>query len=143
MSSSYKNGASFNLRILEANLDGSPSNDLLDQNIVVKVQKGKHNNEIDLRQFNIRFPKNGIFISVEFLIIEANKYDVEVSFPEVEKKIMSSYQPSIGTVPADFSTTWRYSVGRWKKFETKNKNEEPKAYFDKYSELAIKLTLSN
>ncbi len=79
-------------------------NDLLEKNIVVKVKSGKNNNEIDLSEFNIKFPENGIFVSVEFLIIEENRYDIEVSFKDSKKKqIMSSYQPTIGTVPSPFN----------------------------------------
>ena len=144
MSSSYKKGACFNLRILEGNKDGTPGNDLLEKNIVVKVKSGKNNNEIDLSEFNIKFPENGIFVSVEFLIIEENRYDIEVSFKDSKKKqIMSSYQPSIGTVPSDTSSTWRYAIGEWKKIQTKNTNKENENYFNKFSELAMKLTLTN
>lgn len=144
MTSSYKKQACFNLRIFEGNNDGSPGIDLLEKNSVVKVKKGKNNNEIDLSEFNIKFPENGIFVSVEFLIIEENRYDVEVHFKDSKKKqVMSSFQPSIGTVPSETSSTWRYAMGKWHKFQTKNTNKEPENYFNKFSELAIKLTVTN
>jgi hypothetical protein len=143
MTSSYKKNASFNLRFLEVNSDGSPGNEIINENILVKVKKGKENTTIDISKYKLKIPQNGIFISIEFLIIEENKYESEVYFKETNKKeILMSYQPSIGTVPSEVSTTWKY-IGKWTKMESKNSNISVERYNNKFSEIAMKLTLTN
>ncbi len=143
MTNSFKKNASINLRILEVNLDGSPGNEITNENILVKVKKGKENTTIELSKYKLKVPQNGIFISIEFLIIEENKYECEVNLKDKnEKKIMISYQPTIGTVPSEVSTTWKY-IGKWTKIENKNSNISAERYTNKFSEIAMKLTLTN
>ena len=143
MTTSYKKNASFNLRILEVNTDGSPGNEIINENIFVKVKKGKENTTIDLSKYKLKIPQSGIFISIEFLIIEENRYESEVYIKETNKKeTMISYQPSIGTVPSEVSTTWKY-IGKWSRTENKNSNISVERYKNKFSEIAMKLTLTN
>ncbi|MDI1254727.1 MAG: carboxypeptidase-like regulatory domain-containing protein [Flavobacterium sp.] len=140
MSESYKNNATFKVRLFEVNDDGSPGNDLLGENIIVKVKSGKHNNEVDLTPYKIIFPEKGFFVSIEFLIIENNKYEVKM---KGLKGKTYTYQPSIGAVPSETATTWRNLSGTWHKIQTKATNKNPEAYYDKFADLAIKLTLTN
>ncbi|MGK4566541.1 hypothetical protein [Flavobacterium sp. 3HN19-14] len=140
MTESYKNKASFNLRILEVNDDGSPGKDLLGENIIVIVKNGKKNTEVDLRKYQLQFPEKGFFVSVEFLIIEENKYSVHV---KGSKEMMDSYQPHFGALPSEDALTWRYIGGNWGLIKTKSKNKEPQDYYDKFANLAIQLTLTN
>jgi hypothetical protein len=55
---------------------------------------------------------------------------------------MISYQPSIGTIPSEVSTTWKY-IGKWTKMEIKNSNISAERYINKFSEIAMKITLTN
>ena len=70
-----KGNAKFVLRFFEVNSDGSPGNDLIAQNIVVPIKKGKKNTSIDLESYKIKVPTNGFFVAVEWLIIEDNRYE--------------------------------------------------------------------
>lgn len=140
---SHVKNATFNIRFFEVNEDGSPSIDLVAENIIAKVDKGKENTTIDLTSHNIRFPEKGIFVAIEWLIIEENRYIIESTKEGTNKKMkIVTYSPSIGAVPSDENTTWRYYLGKWTKYEYKNMFHSDK-FLDKFSELAIKLTLTN
>jgi hypothetical protein len=136
--------AKINLRFFEANEDGGPGNDILEQNIVLNVNSGKKNSKINLEEYNIIFPQKGLFIAVEWLIIEENRYELELTDPKTQKLInWIAYEPSLGAVPSENPTTWEFSKGKWKKSNLKNTDEGMGKYKDKFSELAIKLTLTN
>lgn len=67
--------ATFKLRIFEFDtVKKLPSTNLLKELIVVKVKKGQHKNLIDISQYNIKFPKNGVVIGVENIICKENEY---------------------------------------------------------------------
>jgi hypothetical protein len=54
-----------------------------------------------------------------------------------------SYEPAIGTVPADTDeNSWIFTQGKWRKMH-KNSSGTLKRYKDKYNLLAIELTLTN
>ena len=140
-----KNGK-VNIRLYEVNEHGFPGNYLYDENIIVNIEKGR-NNKIAVALFNdldITFPKNGVFIAIEWLIIEDNYYETKIKFKGQKKKsIMKGYNPSIGTVPFDSNTySFIYRLGKWEKI-WQNKHTTMKRYKGKYNTLAMKLHLSN
>lgn len=135
------------LRFFEVDIDGKPSNDYIDENILITVEKGKNDNTINLEEYKINIPKKGLFIAFESIIIEENRYDYEVRLGKegTEYKRDYNYQPFIGTIPSENNLTFKFMVGKW--FESKkNKFEDSKImnkYQDKFGELAIELTLTN
>ena len=52
--------------------NGFPADELLDKDFVVTVKKGTRTNRFDLTKFNLKFPKNGLFVGFEKLLIEKN-----------------------------------------------------------------------
>jgi hypothetical protein len=133
----------FNIRLYSVNENGEPENYIYDQNIVGIAKKGKKTTEIDISALNIEFPDNGFFIAIEWLIIENNKYEYKYTIEGSRKKLEGiSYEPAIGTVPAETDkNSWRYNQGKWRKV-WKNVGTSKK-YKDKYSLIAIELTLTN
>ena len=136
------------LRFFEIDTNGKPSIDYLEKNIVLNIKKGKNNNKINLEEYKIRIPENGIFIAFEWMIIEENKYMYEYTVEEEDNKVKNydglNYQPVIGTIPSEKQTSWTYSKGKW--FPREKHNNESKYinnYINKFGELAIELTLSN
>lgn len=63
----------FNVRHYIANENGGPVEYVYDQNTISTAKKGCGITEIDFSNLEIRFPKNGFFIAIEWPIIEANK----------------------------------------------------------------------
>ncbi|OAZ03351.1 carboxypeptidase-like regulatory domain-containing protein [Flavobacterium succinicans] len=140
-----KENAKFVLRFFEVNPDGSPGNDLTAQNIIVPVKKGKKNTEIDLESYKIKVPSNGFFVAVEWLIIDDNRFEFKFTKVNEGSKRFDGvyYDPRIGTIPSEETSTWTYYKGKWRISNFKNSQTFLDRYKDKYLELAMKLTLTN
>ena len=119
--------AIFNLRFYTADKNGKPGEFLCDENIICEAKKGKHTNTIDLSKYNIKFPKSGVFVTVEWLVSERNRYyyiatsegqsDGTVNHIKKRDQVKTYLQaPSIGAtgVQADIDR-WTYNQGSWNK----------------------------
>ena len=133
----------FNLRLYNKNDDGSPGSELTNQNILIETKKGKTSPEINITKLNIPFPVNGLFVGLESLIIETNKYEMThllnpPNYKPNEKRV--HYSPHFNNVILkDGLFTWMYWKGKW---EIVSKNW-PENHMFKYSKLAIQITLTN
>lgn len=140
---SYTKKTVFNIRLYTKNDDGSPGSELTNQNILVAVKKGKTSPEINVTKLNIPFPENGLFVGLEALIIETNRYEMThlLNPPNFKPNVkMNDYSPHFNNVILkDGLYTWMYSKGKW---EIVSKNW-PENHMFKYSKLAIELTLTN
>jgi len=144
LTNSNVDDSKFNLRFYGVNENGEPEDYIFDENIIGIAKKGKKITEVDISDLNIEFPKEGFFIAIEWLIIESNKHEFSYTMQGSSKKLTRiSYEPSIGTVPAETDeNSWIFTQGKWRKIH-KNNSETLKRYKDKYSLLAIELTLTN
>ena len=136
--------AKFNVRLYSVNENGEPDKYIYDKNIIGIASKGKNATEIDLSGLNIEFPKKGFFIALEWLIINDNRHEYNYTIQDSKKKLKGiSYEPSIGTVPSEtHENSWIYMKGKWRKV-AKNNNVALDSPKDKYSLLAIELSLTN
>lgn len=141
MTDSNIEGAQFNVRFFGLDQNGNPGEDLAGQNIIMTAAKGKHDTSIDLEPYGLRFPADGFFVAVEWLIIPENKYSskVQVNKDNTELRDYISYEPSIGTAPSDRSITWLYTKGQWRQKVDKTAIQNKK----EFEELAMKLILTN
>ncbi len=136
--------AKFNIRLYRVDKNGKPSAYLYDKNIIGIARKGKHITEFDIADLQIKFPQEGFFIAVEWLVIPENKHEYSYTMKGSKKKYKGfSYEPAIGTVPTPTNeNTWIFVAGKWKKIPTKA-GEDLKRYKGKYNLLALELTLTN
>ncbi len=135
-------GAKIKLRIFGIN-DSIPSEDLINEDIIVTVKGGMKKNTIDVSSYNIEFPKKGIVIGLEWLIIEENKYFFTYKDPKTKQKVsLENYAPSlvINNSPDEISFT--YSKGRWYKHKRHSSNYI-KERNNKFDTPAINLILTN
>lgn len=134
----------FSIRLYSVNENGAPENYIYDKNIIGIAKKGKKTTEIDISKLNIEFPENGFFIAIEWLIIENNKYEYKYTIEGSRKKFEGiSYEPAIGTIPAETDeNSWVFNQGKWRKV-WKNSELHLKKYKDKFGLVAIELTLTN
>ena len=154
------NKAKIKVRFYEVAQDGSPGLDYSDDIIIVTVKKGKRNTTLDLKDKNIIIPDSGLFIAFEWMIIEENKYTYEYTLneenahvqgwlPGSKRKVYKDgieYDPFIGTIPSESSTSWQYIAGKWVSRKIHKKSDYHKGidkYDNKFGELAIKITLTN
>ncbi|MGV3557586.1 carboxypeptidase-like regulatory domain-containing protein [Larkinella arboricola] len=71
--------APFRVRVY-ANTEGEPGEDLLPQSVVIAARRGNIWCEVDLSRFQIRFPKEGLFIAMEWLPTDEARYRFSTSF---------------------------------------------------------------
>lgn len=139
----YKNKKSkVRLRFFEPDsLTNLPSKDLVNKEIIVVLKSGKIN-EIDAKEYNIRVPKSGIYVGIEYLIIPENKYiRTSVDFNGKEKE-MISYGPMLGLNYTPITKTYENIVGNWHKYDSHIvllPQYKEKHYFD----AAISITVTN
>lgn len=134
----------FNIIFYDINDRGEPCGYIYNKNIIGVAKYGKKTTEIDISDLNIKFPKKGFFIAIEWLIIESNKYVFK--YRERDSNIWLEkiqYAPEFLGIASNSSTksSWFFDQGTWKYYL---KQEKDNGYFNgKYPELAIKLTLTN
>ncbi len=133
----------FNIRLYSVDDDGKPFDYIYAKNIIGIARKGKRITEVDISELNIKFPNKGVFIAIEWLIIDSNKYDFTYTMNGSKVKMKDiRYAPSLGTIPSETDdNSWIYNQGTWKKVW---RNTGPiNRYKDKYNLLAIELILTN
>ena len=135
--------AFFNVRLLSINEDGSPGNSIYSENIIGVAKKGTRKTKIDLSELHIRFPENGFFVAIEWLIIPSNKNEYEYYIGESKQKHFDfTYEPSIGTghmLSSD--NVWIFTKGKW--YKMRNKKNPTINYTRHSSKLAIELGLTD
>lgn len=134
--------ASLKLHFYGVDASGFPDEELLNKNFIVSLKKGTANNTFDLTDFNLKFPKTGIFVGFEKLIIEKNKLEqISIDKNTNTSKVKISYFPFVlyNYVERDFIYT--FSGGKWNKqsnVDASNSDKKVETY-----EPAINLILSN
>ena len=122
--------------------NGFPADELLDKDFVVTVKKGTRINRFYVKEFNLKFPKNGIFIGFEKLMIEKNKTEKTISDSNTKlTQIQKTYYPFVlyNYVERDFLYT--FSGGKWNR--QTNQNDSSSAGKMMINEPVITLILSN
>lgn len=130
--------ATVKLHFYKVDTNGYPGDELLQKELIVKVKNGTKINKIDMSDFGLVMPKNGLFVGFEKLMIEKNKKEKTVINPVTkEAQIQRTYYPLMlyNYVERDFLFT--FSGGKWSK-QTDVDSGKVKVY-----EPAIHLTLTN
>ncbi|MBI9069299.1 MAG: carboxypeptidase-like regulatory domain-containing protein [Salinivirgaceae bacterium] len=137
-----KNKSKVRIRIFSNDYENNkPDIDILREDLIIIAKPGI--NKIDISNFNISLPKEGIFIAVEWLIVEENKYDWLTYNQFKIKKTETKYGPILGANYHQESFTWLYWAGYWEKYEREVPMVHPKIKAGSYFDSAISLTLSN
>lgn len=118
-----------------------------------KINGGK-NTTVDMQEFYIEIPAEGIFVAIEALKINENKfYKKGPKYKDITGNIKRmdtfTYEPFFGYLPSKENTCWYFS-GNWMQgglHKMKNpksyENLLMKKYHDHYLELAMSITLTN
>lgn len=130
--------AKLKLRFFSVDNLGNADSDLIFDEIIVTVKKGTRKNYVNLENYNILIPKEGIFIGFENLIIEENKYEYYYSFEGSNSKSKGvKYEPTIKAYESDEYNVWSIKNNKSTLFNAKHKKDS------KPIELGIKITLTN
>lgn len=115
---SSKPKAPFRIKVLEADQNGRPGNDLLLESAIVNAPKSDEWFTVNLEKYNLPFPENGYFAGLE-LIYTDKKYQFKIKAPVgYDKKKLTCQGPSLGNVRSKSSpNTWVGKLGRgWGKY---------------------------
>ncbi len=133
--------ATIKVRFLRMNEYGCPSDDLLLEPIIVDIKRGTKKNLVQVLKHNIKVPKNGVFVAVEWLITENNQFKPNNFLKNDELFQDYRYQPDVMNNKVEKTSSFRYMYGEWfpnDQFQSRNPNA-PKEIVDP----AIGLILSN
>jgi len=133
--------ATIKIRLMRMDEYGCPSDDLLTKPIIANVRRGNRKNAIKVLKYNVKLPKTGIFVVVEWLITENNQFR-PANFVKGEKLFEDfRYQPDVMNNKVEKTSSYRYMHGEWfpnDQFQPRNPNA-PREIVDP----AIGLILSN
>ncbi|NNT71064.1 carboxypeptidase-like regulatory domain-containing protein [Flavobacterium sp. IMCC34852] len=133
--------ATVKLRFFKAEANGFPGEEMLQKDLIVSVKTGTKLNKIDLSEFNLSMPKNGLFVGFEKLMIEKNKKEKTVINQNTQTaQVQKIYYPLILYNYVEREALFTFSGGKWHKQESvsNGKTEKVKGY-----EPAINLILTN
>lgn len=108
-------GAIFKIRIIEADgVSGSPREDILNEEIIVKAKKGRQLTKVDISNYNVPVTKNGVYVAFEWIITAENKYETTFKSKEGKRNRHLSYEPLIGSeTVVDGQRCWKFTDGQW------------------------------
>ncbi len=122
--------------------NGSPGEELLDKDFVVTVKKGTRINRFDLTEFNLKFPKTGLFIGFEKLMIENNKTEKTITDSNTNKsQTQKTYFPFVLYNYVEREFLYTFSGGKWNRQTNLNENGSTGKMM--INEPVISLILSN
>ena len=106
--------STINFHLYTVSANNKPCKDMLEENLLVKIRKGVHVTTINLENEKILFPSNGLFVGVEWLIINSNRYQTIFTDKELRKKSVDSYSPKIlAEKKKGEEIVWLYTGGKW------------------------------
>ena len=142
------NRSKFNLRIYSFDAKAKrPIDELVHENILVQ-SKGSFLMlpkcvEIDVSKYKIKFPKEGLLVGVEYLIIPENRYTITYTIKDKKdkKRRMTCYGPDLSACSRSECMYWKYESGEWFPFPLKTYRSTDREH--RYDNPAVSVVLMN
>ncbi|MFM2213889.1 MAG: hypothetical protein RL427_1152 [Bacteroidota bacterium] len=91
--------------------NGQPKEIINTETIIVKIKKGTHVAEVDVSKLSIEFPKEGVFVAIQHLLLEQNKEYTKPYRPNA-----FFYEPTIAVdLTKEYKDTWYFKEDTWHK----------------------------
>ena len=130
------------IHFYEADANGFPGEELLEKDFIVTVKKGTRINRFDLMDFNMKFPKNGLFVGFEKLMIEKNKTEKTITDLNTNiTQIQKTYYPFVLYNYVEREFLYTFSGGKWNVKTKQNDGDSSGKMM--INEPAINLILTN
>ena len=134
--------AVFRVRIFNLDKNDFPGEDLVSQEIIVKVKKGRHKTVVDMLSYKLLVPEQGIFFGFESLLTDGNKYRQEAVIFNTNKNIViDNYAPHILYYRSKIENSYTFRAGIWTKQRFSMYQDTPKQ--NTVLAPAINVTLTN
>lgn len=118
-----------NIRVYSSDKVGYPSKPLIDKNLIIEVSKHRKKHTLDLQNHYIKFPKDGLFIAIEWLALDQNLFSTRSDLYGEN----SCYSPKVYGHTKDVGRkVFVYRLGEW--LEVKSPG---------FNQFQIKITLTN
>lgn len=109
--STSNNNRIVNLLLYSVGENGEPKEIMNTENIIVKLKKGTHIAEVEISNLEIEFPKEGVFVVIQHLLLEQNKEYAKPYYPNA-----FFYEPSIAIdFTNGYKDTWYFKNETWHK----------------------------
>ena len=114
--------ALFNVRLYIADSLGFPAEQLVNKNLLVHAAKGYEFTQIDVEKQYLKFPHSGLFVAVEWLVLEENEYTLTYRDSRTKKKVETTYLAPKFALDNDRGEGdyYTYYMGKWKKHKEKD-----------------------
>ncbi|NND15386.1 MAG: carboxypeptidase-like regulatory domain-containing protein [Eudoraea sp.] len=127
-SGTLKSESKFRLRVYNSDPDtGAPGKDLLRENVILNIEEGDTHVSVDLSEYGISFPRDGVYIGLEWLFIPYNWYKSTTEDPITKQKyIEDRFAPTFGGIySGNFNyKTMIYGMGSWSPFRVVSKGND-------------------
>lgn len=128
------------IHFYSVNKDGSPGEELLNNDFLVIIKKGVLKNKFDISDHNLVMPTNGIFVAYEKLMIESNKLERQIVDPYTKsEKTKITHYPLVLYNYVERNFLYSFFGGKWNKKVNEQDSNDKLTIF----EPAINLTLTN
>lgn len=115
--------ATIKLHLYKVDENGFPGEELLSKDYIVTLRKGIFKHKVDISEFNITMPKNGIFVAFEKLIIAKNRLEKTITdYNSNTTKTQITYSPLVLYNSVEKDYLFSYSGGRWIKLTKEELN---------------------
>ena len=115
--------ATIKLHLYEVDEKGFPGEELLGKDYIVTLRKGIFKHKVDISEYNLQMPKNGIFVAFEKLIIAKNKLEKTITdYNSNTTKTQITYSPLVLYNSVEKEHLFSYSGGRWIKLTKEELN---------------------
>ncbi len=121
-----RDSASFRLRVYDVEPGTKkPGRDILRESMVLRTDKNQEYISVDLSDLQLKMPKGGVFIGLEWLFVPSNWYTNTYEHPISKQKVVEDrFAPTFGAVFTK-NQNFRamvYGMGEWTDFVTKSKD---------------------
>ncbi|MGM0582282.1 MAG: carboxypeptidase-like regulatory domain-containing protein [Bacteroidota bacterium] len=105
----------FSVKLYQVDRNGLPGKLINSKLIIGKAKKKGHKTSVNMEDQLIRFPKEGLFVAIDYINIESNRSlkDIDNSFLYNDYKY--EYSPSIGLIDSENFEFYQYDYkkGKW------------------------------
>ncbi len=107
--------AKFNIRLLKPDSVGTPGEPIHNKNLIIIAKAGYHKTKINLANLKLQFPKEGLFIIVEWLNLKENIHEESFKISNTGEEIkMKLIQPSFAAESHEKEERGWNNWGEWK-----------------------------
>lgn len=107
--------AIYSVKLYKVNKDGFPGTLINSKTIIGNAKNRMRKSIINLEEYNIRFPREGLFVAIDYINIESNRSLKDSDYSFLYDDYKYEYSPSIGLKHSEKFELYQYDYkkGKW------------------------------